>query len=433
MELTPQAKQAILQKNTQDIEHTILGGIFKKNSLLGSVEISGDHFSSQPYREIFNSMQRVNSRGEPIDPITVTDDIQKNIGKDYLTVIGDIAVNSHTTDIVHHAKALKKQSYIREVSMIADRLSREIHNGETELVNTAIRELMKLEGSGQKKYGYTFVETGHLALDAIERNFENNGLTGMTTGLKELDEATGGFHDSDLIVIGARPAMGKTALMLNFANASGKPVGIFSTEQPAEQIGVRLCSLNGKISLEAIRAGQFDEDDFVRLKDAITTIKEMTGEVYDKSSITISDLMAQARRMKFDYNIGAIYVDYIQRIKSGEKVSRVDEMRLVAEGLKEIAKELNIPVIVLSQLNREVEKRPNKRPGMADLKESGAIEQEADMVITLYRDEVYNPDSTDKGTAELSICKNRHGRTGTCYTAWIGKFLQFANLEKYWD
>jgi len=417
-------------RSTNDIEHTILGGLFKKNSLLASIDLAADNFSNQPYREIFKSMQRVVSRNEPIDPITIMEDLQKILGKDYFSVVGDIVANSYATDITHHVKALKKQAYVRSVSSIADRLSLEIHIGDTDLVNNAIRELMALEGSGQKKYGFTFQETGHLALDAIERNYENEGLSGLTTGLIELDNATGGLHDSDLIVVGARPAMGKTAMMLNLANSANCPVGIFSTEQPAEQIGLRLCSLDGKISLEAIRAGKFLTDDFIKLKNAITTLKKMKGEVYEKSSITISELMSQARRMKFDYDIGALYVDYIQRIKSGEKLSRVDEIRVVCEGLKEIAKELNIPVIALAQINREVEKRTDKRPGMADLKESGAIEQEADMVITLYRDEVYNEDSPQKGTAELIICKNRHGRTGICYAAWRGQFLEFANLEQ---
>lgn len=417
--------------NTQDVEHTILGCIFRNNSLLASIDLSDSEFLNQPYREIYRSMHRVTSRNEPIDPITITNDLQKNLGKDYLTVVGDIVANSISTDITHHARALKKQAYIRNVSMIAERLSSEIKTGNTDLVNDAIKELMALEGSGLRKYGYTFKETARAALNAIEQAVEHEGLRGLSTGLIDLDKATGGLHNKDFVVVGARPAMGKTAFMLNLANANNAPVGIFSTEQPAEQLGLRFSSLNGKISLEVIRAGKLQEADYARLSPAIAKLGEMKGEIYEKSSITISELMAHARRMKFDYDIKALYVDYVQRIKSGGTSSRVDEMRIVCEGLKEIAKELDIPVVALAQVNREVEKRTNKRPRMGDLKESGAIEQEADVVMLLYRDEVYDEKSPDKGTAEIIIDKARHGRTGTVYAAWKGQFLEFANLERY--
>jgi replicative DNA helicase len=243
----------------------------------------------------------------------------------------------------------------------------------------------------------------------------------------------GGLHGGDLVIVGARPAMGKTALMLNMAASAlmaGFPVGVFSGEQGVSQITQRLIAIQGRIPVMRMRNGSLIGEDWSKLSAAVASLKDRGMYIFDKPAPTLSDIVRRARSWHYNHGIKAIYLDYLQRVKITTKAPRHEAIGEIAAGLKELARELNIPVIALAQVNREVEKRVNKRPFMGDLKDSGTIEQEADQIFMLYRDEVYNEETKDKGLAEINIEKNRHGSTGRVDLAWRGEYLRFENLMR---
>jgi replicative DNA helicase len=245
--------------------------------------------------------------------------------------------------------------------------------------------------------------------------------------LQVLDSHLGGWQDGDLTVIGARPAMGKTALLLHFAAAAGVSVGLVSAEQPAFQIAQRHAASLGRVSLADLRRGRIGDQEQGLLVEAIRKINRMNYRIYDRSSPHIADVERMARRWKQKHGMEILLVDYIQRIR-GDGDKKHERVGDVVQRLKTLARDLDVPVVALSQVGRQVESRTNRRPGMGDLSDSSEIEKEADAVITLYRDEVYNPESKDKGTAELYIAKNRHGYTGTVRVQWAGVWVRFADL-----
>jgi replicative DNA helicase len=279
----------------------------------------------------------------------------------------------------------------------------------------------------QKKYSYSMAEAALAAIEKAQDSAANDGLTGLTTGLKKLDETIGGFQSPDLYVIGARPAMGKTAVIINMMLNNNAPVGFFSTEQPHEQIGLRAISATSQVSARNIRTAKFTDSDMNNMAYAVTKLSSKKVHIFDKGNLKITELMREARRMKFTHNIEAVYVDYIQRIKADSENRRL-EVAEVVTSLKSLARELKIPVIALAQVNRKVEERADRRPHMGDLLESGVIEQEADVVMLLYRDEVYNENSPDKGIIEILIDKNRHGVTGKIKFAWLAETMQIKDL-----
>jgi len=254
-------------------------------------------------------------------------------------------------------------------------------------------------------------------------------IPGIPTGLNRLDYVLGGWHDSDLVVVGARPAMGKTALLLNFLVSCKVKCGFISAEQPMQQIGARLLSLKSKVAAEKMRSGRFHADDYGRLASAIEDLSDRTIQVYDRSSPTIADVNRIARKWKHECGIRILFVDYIQRIKSvqtGRNANKSERVGEVVQGLKNLARDLEMPVVALAQVAREVDKREDKQPGMGDLSDSSEIEKEADQVITLYRPHVHD-ESADKALAILSIEKNRHGQTGIVKAAWIAESMRFEN------
>ncbi len=273
------------------------------------------------------------------------------------------------------------------------------------------------------------------SLDMIEEANNITGPVGIATGISKLDEVLGGFHDSDLYVIGARPAMGKTAFLLNLANAHNEQVGIISTEQPAAQLGIRLIAINGRVNSQRMRTGTLNDYNWDKITASVTNLHENNNIwINDKSSINILELTRQARKWKHQHNIKALYIDYIQRIKwTNQKMEKWEQVGNVVLSLKELARDLNIPVIALAQVSRNAEQRDDKRPTMADLANSSEIEKEADIVMTLYRDEVYNENSPQKGIMEINVCKNRHGPIGNVMAAWIEKYMRIENLAQSLD
>jgi replicative DNA helicase len=302
-------------------------------------------------------------------------------------------------------------------------------------VDLAIRDMLALSRST------TASECGvkqalRLALEEIDDAAKGGGkLRGLTTGLADLDSCLGGLHAGDLVVVGARPAVGKTAFMLNLCTAPAAPVGIISSEQGRAQVGARLLAINGRISLHSMRTGAISTSDIDRATNA--AVKLTSGaeiRINDKPGISIDEIVRQARSWKFDHKIKAIYIDYIQRIHPRDKkIPRHEQVADIVQSLKELARELDICVVALGQVSREVDKRADKRPSMGDLAESGCIEREADQIMLLYRDEVYNEASDRRGIMDISVGKNRHGPTGVISAAWIGEFVKVANLGERYD
>jgi replicative DNA helicase len=308
----------------------------------------------------------------------------------------------------------------REIKKITHSLSENFD------VDVAIQSLMTLDNH-EKKHTHTIAEALGEARKKLEQSCNSKALVGITTGLKKLDGAIGGLQAPDLYIIGGRPAMGKTAVLINLMLSNDCPVGFFSTEQPMEQIGLRTLSIQGGVSAKNLRSAQLKDDDWPKLITAVKKVSKKGIFIHDKPSITIGELMREARRMKYNYDIRVLYVDYIQRIKSPKAESRRLEVAEVVTGLKTLARELNIPVVALAQVSRKVEDRKDKRPHMGNLLESGVIEQEADVVILLYRDEVYNEDGK-KGVIEFLIDKNRHGPVGDLNFAWLGDQMKVGDL-----
>jgi replicative DNA helicase len=297
-----------------------------------------------------------------------------------------------------------------------------------EALDAAISDLMRLSHTSQR-HEYSLRDGMSMAYAAMKQAKELGGaIPGISTGIAKLDAILGGWHDSDLVVVGARAAMGKTALLLNFAHVSGVPCGIISAEQPVMQVAGRVMSLDSGISATAMRSGHVDDEDLAKLHASVKRLIERKTWVYDRSAPTIGEVCRVIRKWHHQHGIRIAFVDYIQRIESDRGDKRYERVGDVVRQLKNLARDLQIPVIALAQVSRAVEQRQDKRPHMGDLSDSSEIEKEADQILMLYRDEVYDPESKDRGTAELLIEKNRHGPTGFVRCAWLAETMKFGNL-----
>jgi len=400
---------------------------------LAEIDLLPQHFSTKAYANVFEVIQHLVSQSEVVDVLTVADELEKRTSNNWIPFLAEISKNTiFNPNLKKHAEAVKKKSVERNARDIAARLIEELPRQGIASVDQAIVDLMSI-GNEAKKTVFSIRESLSLAHQYLSDTLDRNGLTGLTTGLSDLDDLVGGFHDTDLIIVGARPAMGKTALLLNFAMSANTASGIFSTEQAAVQVALRFMAMQSRVDSRNIRNADLEPEQWSSVTTATTILRDKQIWVDEQSGPTIAEVCRQARQWKQQHDIKALFVDYVQRVKGNDprlpKHERVEE---VVVGLKSLAKELNIPVVALAQVNREVEKRADKRPSMGDLKDSGAIEQEADLIMMLYRDEVYNPETQEKGIAEINIEKNRHGPIAMVKTAWIGNIFKFENLSVMW-
>lgn len=414
-------------------ELAVVGGLLLDNSLGQNIDLLPDDFLNDQYRIIYDATKELISLGQVADIVTVAEYLDRTTARrGWFAIVADIAMNCVSLANTHaYASIVRTEARKRKAVQIAQRLIENVSDG-LESVDEAIRGLMSLEVA-QKKFERTITEALAEAIDAIEvANAKKGGLVGVTSGLVDIDESTGGFQRSDLYIVAGRPAMGKTAFLLNCMEAVDVPVGLISAEQGAGQIGLRLLAINGRLSAHRMRLAQMDDSEYTRLTATCARLNDRKIWLNDRPAPTIDEVVRQARRWKFNYGIEALYVDYLQRIKGGMKstVPRHEEVAHVVMTLKELARELDIPVIALAQVSRNVEARPNKRPYMSDIKDSGCVEQEADVVMTLYRDEVYNEDSEDKGICEVAIMKNRHGPTGLIRTVWLPEYIRFEDIGR---
>lgn len=418
------------QRQGVECEYAVLGGLLMDNSRAAEVDLDGDDFCISDYREIYEAIHALLNDGKIADVLTVSDFLSRRMpGRDWLVTVGTIVNNTASSaNVVAYANLVREESIRRRALAVAHTLSENLSEQGTDAIDAAIRDLMLLS-SPHRRFECTVKQAITNAIDDIDAAYRAKGaVLGVTTGLKDLDDCLGGLHKSDLIVIGARPAVGKTALLITLADNAGVPVGIISGEQGRAQVGLRLIAKGGRLNAYRLRLGKVEDQDWPRLTNAAEIISNKHIWINDKPNPSIEDLMRQARKWKFQYGIQALYVDYIQRIRALPRAPRHEQVGYVALSLKELARELDIPVIALAQVNRSVEERENKRPGMGDLKDSGSIEQEADTIVTLYRDEVYNDSSDQMGIAELDVKKNRHGPTGLIKCLWKAESMTFHNL-----
>lgn len=414
-----------------EAEQGVLYGLLKNNARLQECDLEPHEFQSWQHQEVYAVICELVNSGEVADMVTVCERLEQLApGQQFLPYLSTIMRDGTcVAGVEAYSKIIRKTHRKQQALDIAETLKIGLlDGGDTDPVDAAIQQLMALNTVG-RNFDHDMRGIMAAGLRIIDTAMDSDGLIGIPTGLQDLDDCLGGFHDTDLIVIGARPAMGKTAFLLNLALAANEPVGIISAEQGHEQMGLRLISIEGKLDSQKIRTGGFYDEEWATLAMTVNRLTDKPIRMNDEPGININKVIRQARDWKFKYGIKALYVDYLQKVRAGDKrLKRHEQVGEVAGSLKNLARELGIPVIALAQVNRECEKRPNKRPLNSDLADASEIEKEADEILFLYRDEVYNPDTPDKGIAEIDISKNRHGPVGTVRAAFMGKFMRFEQL-----
>lgn len=420
--------------NFLEAEQFVIGGLLLDNSKITELDLSPLDFCDQAMGQIFGAMRQLERDSKPFDLYTVTAELERTTGKDWTVAVATVARNTPSArNVAAYADHVKRFKRNREARRIAQDLAQNIGHDDS-AIDLAIAELMALDTQNVQTT-YTLKEAAKLAVDYLHQVHKSDGaLTGIPTGLSDLDESIGGYQNSDLFILGARPAMGKTGFLLTSVLAGDVAAGIISAEMSAFQVALRAISTQGRVDSQKVRTAKLDQEEWERVT---TGVIQLTGKpivIDDRSSPTIGEVQRWARKMRQKHGIKILFVDYLQRLKgNNSRASRIDQVGEVAMGLKTIARELNIPVVALAQVNRNVEQRNDKRPLMGDLANSSEIEKEADEIVMLYRDEVYNPDTEDKGIAEFIIEKNRHGPTGMIRAVWNAPFIKFENLAQQWQ
>ncbi len=435
-----------LPPQSLEAEVSVLGGVLLENDALNRVLeiIREDDFYREAHRKIFSAILDLYERNEPADLITLSETLKK---REALEGVGGIEylnslVNSVPTaaNITYYAKILKEKSILRK---LINRATEIINLGYSasgdvdEFIDRAERSIFEISEDRIRPSFYHLKDIIKSSFKTIEKLYEKRQLiTGVPTGFHKLDELTSGLQPAELIIIAGRPSMGKTALALNISqNAAVEgvvPTAIFSLEMAKEQLALRMLCSQAKVDAHRLRGGFLSESDWPRLTRAAGLLSEAPIFIDDTPALSALEMRAKSRRLKAEHNLGLVIVDYLQLMRGrGQVERREQEISDISRSLKSLAKELNVPVIALSQLNRRVEDRGDKRPQLADLRESGAIEQDADVIIFLYRDDVYNKseDNPNKGTAEIIIGKQRNGPTDTFKLAFLDKYTCFENLS----
>lgn len=433
-----------------EAEQAVLGAIFLEPSslTLASEILIPEDFYRAAHQRIFDAMLKLNDKGEAVDLITVTEELAaakvlEDIGG--ISYLSDLAGSAPTAaNIEFYAKIVEEKSILRRLIRTATEIAQEGYNREDE-VDTLLSEAEKsiMEVSQRKNTG-----SFHHIKDVLFRTYDNietlhnrvGDVTGIATGFVELDKMTAGFQRNDLIIVGARPSVGKTAFALNIAQNvathTGENVAIFSLEMGAEQLVMRMLCAEGNIDAQRLRTGTLTEEDWGKLTMAMGSLSNAGIFIDDTPGVRVQDIRSKCRRLKQEQGgLGMIMIDYLQLIlgsgRSGE--NRQQEVSEISRSLKQLARELEVPVIALSQLSRGVEQRQDKRPMMSDIRESGSIEQDADIVAFLYRDDYYDKESENKNIIEIIIAKQRNGPTGTVSLAFVKEYNKFVNLERRFD
>jgi replicative DNA helicase len=433
--------------HSMEAEQSVLGGLMLDNNAWDTVSevVLEDNYYRQEHRQIYRTMQKLVNDGKPIDVVTLSEELDRTAelesagGLDYLI---ELAKNTPSaSNIRAYSEIVRDRALLRQMISAANEIADQAFHPEgrssEEILNEAEQKIFHIAENRPNQGGPEGVNVLlKKAVDRIDTLFNSDGdLTGVTTGFDDLDAKTAGLQPSDLIIVAARPSMGKTTFAMNLVEnalmASNKPVLVFSLEMPADQLVTRMLSSLGRIDQTRVRTGTLEEEDWPKLTTAVNMMRDKPLFIDDQAGISPNEMRTRARRIVREHGeIGLIMIDYLQlmQMKTAGIESRTQEISEISRSLKALAKELECPVVALSQLNRSLEQRPNKRPVNSDLRESGAIEQDADVIMFIYRDEVYNEDSEHKGVAEIIIGKQRNGPIGVSRLAFIGKFTKFENL-----
>ena len=432
-----------------DAEQAVLGSmITDKDAVMSAVEtLKEDDFYRDDNKTIYQATMNLYRKSEPIDIITLKDELESMNkfeqvgGYEYLASLPDKVPT--TANVQKYIKIVEEKALLRKLIKTSNEIEELAYNQTEEVEDIMDGAEKKIFDLMQRKNTKSYTPIKDILVESftnLEKLYnQKQHITGVPTQFYDLDDKTAGLHGSELILIAARPAMGKTAFALNIAtNAALKsnvPVAIFSLEMSKDQIVNRMLCSEAMVDSNKVRTGKLDEEDWVKLAEAIGPLSEAGIYIDDTPGISVIDIRTKCRKLKMEKNIGLVVIDYLQLVQGSSKKSnnREQEIAEISRSLKILAKELNVPVIALSQLSRAVEQRPDHRPMLSDLRESGSIEQDADIVMFLYRDDYYNEDSPEKNIAEVIIAKQRGGSTGTVKLYWMGNYTKFVNIERRFD
>lgn len=451
--MADQASKNLLQEIPQapEAERAVLGAIISNpdhyNAIQANVRLEPSHFFSQAHKKIFEVMGALDSQGVPMDVVTVIEALRNSESHDIvnptyvieLTESAPVAAN-----VEHYATIVKNKFQLRNIietcTVVKDKAASNTSDDISDLIDGIEQQILSIRNEHDTSGGLVKAsEILESTLMGLEERISQDGIiTGVTSGFHDLDELMGGFQSSDLIILAARPAMGKTALALNFVTnglKAGATVAVFSLEMSKEQLIERVISAEGRVDSSRLRKGDLTEEDQDRLVHAARVIHGYGDRlaIDDTAGISLAELRSRCRRYKREGGLDLVVIDYLQLMtgsSDARKQGREREVSEISMGLKNLAKELEVPIITLAQLNRGPDARPDKRPKISDLRESGSMEQDADMILFVYRDEYYNPNSEDAGKAEVIVAKNRHGSLETVNLAWLPNFVSFHNLIK---
>ena len=437
-----------MQPHSIEAEQSVLGGLLLSADGWDAVAeaVTDSDFYRPDHRLIFRQIARLAEAAEPVDVITVADKLEARgelATAGGLPYLAELAQNTPSaSNIRAYAQVVSERASLRKLIEAAQEIADSGFNPEgrtpDELIDEAERRIMQISEQGPKAGGPQGVNPLlQNAIGRIEELFNSGGdITGLSTGFKDLDGMTSGLQPSDLVIVAGRPSMGKTSFAMNLVEHAilhqEKPILVFSMEMPADSLIIRMLSSVGRIDQTRIRNGKLEQEDWPKLSTAVNKLKDVPLYIDDTPALTPTEVRSRVRRVMREHGeLGMVMVDYLQLMQvAGSSEGRTAEISEISRSLKAIAKEFQCPMVALSQLNRSLEQRPNKRPVNSDLRESGAIEQDADVIMFIYRDEVYNEESPDKGVAEIIIGKQRNGPIGICRLAFIGQYTRFENLAR---
>ncbi len=432
--------------NSVEAEQSLIGGLMLNKEAWDKVAdaVSSEDFYRNDHRLIFRAIAELVEDGSPCDVVTVSEfldqrgELAKSGGLEYLASLANETPGAANARA--YANIVRERSMLRELINAGNEISGSAFTTDgrpaSELVDEAERRVFEIAEKGSRgRTGFrSLKQILPETVDRIDMLHQSDGdITGISTGFAEFDKMTAGLQGGDLVIVAGRPSMGKTTLAVNIAEnaaiGSRVPTAIYSMEMPAQQLAFRMISSLGRVDMKNLRTGNFPDEDWSRINTAVQLMSDAPIFIDDTAGLSPTEIRARARRLQREHGLGLIVVDYLQLMSvAGNTENRATEISVISRSLKALAKELDLPIIVLSQLNRSVEQRTDKRPVMSDLRESGAIEQDADLIVFIYREEVYNPDTPKKGLADISIAKQRNGPIGDFLLTFVGRYTKFENF-----
>ncbi len=441
----PETRALKIPPHSIEAEQAVLGGMLLDPESFVRIadRVHAEDFYRNDHKLIFSAVSDLEKDGKPFDVVTVVEWLETHQkldeagGLSYVAALADNTAG--VSNITAYADIVRKRSVLRQLVKAASQITESVFNPQgrasEEILDSAEQSVFEIsEQQDRGRKNYTPIKDLLVAtLDRVDELYQSKSpITGVPTGFSDFDKLSAGLQRSDLIIVAGRPSMGKTAFAVNMVEhaviKSKLAVAVFSMEMSGEQLAMRMMSSLGRIDSHKVRTGQLEDQDWPRLTSAVELLKDTRLFIDDTPALTPAELRARCRRISREHQLDMVVVDYLQLMQvPGTTENRATEISEISRSLKAMAKELRVPVIALSQLNRSLEQRPNKRPVMSDLRESGAIEQDADVIVFIYRDEVYDENSVDKGIAEIIIGKQRNGPIGTVKLAFRGQFTRFEN------